>query len=114
MQKQKSRPKKNSEIVYSTDPSWQEEDLDSSFEEQTKPDGTVYIGLEKKHRGGKQVTVIRGLPMTKTEEITRKLKTQCATGGTIKGDCIELQGDHRKKVAALLTPEGFKIKFTGG
>lgn len=113
MQKKTSQTGRNSVIVYSTDPEWVP-DLGENVEEISATTGIIYIGLEKKQRGGKLVTIIRGLPKVHVEETARKLKNQCAAGGTIKDDAIELQGDHRKKVSAYLQSAGYKVKLTGG
>lgn len=79
-------------------------------------DGTVRLQLEKKGRGGKQVTVITGLLETTSNQkpLVKKLKSLCGTGGTIKGTAIEIQGDHRKKLQTYLEGEGFQTKLSGG
>ena len=74
------------------------------------------IRREKKGRGGKDVTVIRELQLTPKDLKTlgKMLKQKCGSGGTIKDGTIEIQGDHREKVATLLQRQGYKTKFTGG
>lgn len=65
---------------------------------------SVRISLEKKGRKGKTVTIVSGLqhnPMT-IEEISRLLKQHCGAGGTVKDGHIEIQGDHRIRVAEKL------------
>lgn len=77
---------------------------------------TAAIQREVKGRGGKTVTVIRNLQLT-AEDLTalaKLLKQACGSGGTIKEGIIEIQGDHREKVAARLQSLGYKTKFTGG
>lgn len=81
-----------------------------------KSDGIVRIMRDKKHRGGKTVTVITGIPAT-TAEITalaQQLKKLCGSGGTVKDGTIEIQGDHCDKVMAKLTELGYKVKRAGG
>ena len=58
------------------------------------------------------VTVAEGFNETDidVEELGRKLKSKCATGGTAKGSKIELQGNHVKKVEELLTGMGFQVE----
>lgn len=78
---------------------------------------TIRIQREKKGRGGKQVTVLRDFQLSKNalNKLGKQLKKACGSGGTIKdGGVIEIQGDHRDKVAALLQKQGYKTKFTGG
>ena len=74
------------------------------------------IRREKKGRRGKTVTVVRGLRMTPADlkELGKQLRRACGSGGTAKDGNIEIQGDHRDKVAAELEKLGFKHKFTGG
>lgn len=78
---------------------------------------TISIQREKKGRGGKQVTVLRGFQLSAKdlEKLGKQLKKRCGSGGTVKsGGIIEIQGDHREKIAFLLQKQGFKTKFTGG
>lgn len=79
-------------------------------------DGNVRIMLETKARKGKGVTVISGLAMTADElkKLGKKLKAQCGTGGSVKDGNIEIQGDNREKVKALLEQDGIKSKLAGG
>jgi len=76
----------------------------------------VRIRRESKGRGGKSVCVIDGLPLDEKglKALTKKLKGQLGAGGAVKGACIEIQGDHRDKLLALLEREGFKAKLAGG
>lgn len=65
---------------------------------------TVRVVLDTKGRKGKTVTIVSGLqhnPMT-IEEIARRLKQHCGAGGTVKDGHIEIQGDHRIRVAEKL------------
>lgn len=83
------------------------------------PKTTLKIKLEKNQRGGKLVTVIHELPFNPTyfEDLSKKLKNHCGTGGTYKKEGktqIELQGDQREKAEALLAKLGFKTKRSGG
>lgn len=75
---------------------------------------------DKKGRRGKMVTVITGFVLTLDDltEMAKTLKTLCGAGGTIKNEentqIIEIQGDHRDKVAEKLKALGYKVKFAGG
>ena len=78
---------------------------------------TIVIQREKKGRGGKQVTILRDFQLSEKELNTlgKQLKKACGSGGTVKdGGIIEIQGDHREKLAQLLQKQGFKTKFVGG
>ncbi|MBC7712879.1 MAG: translation initiation factor [Rhizobacter sp.] len=80
---------------------------------------TLKIKLEKNQRGGKLVTVIHDFPFNPDffEDLAKKLKNHCGTGGTYKKEAkpqIELQGDQREKAEALLSKLGFKTKRSGG
>jgi translation initiation factor 1 len=79
-------------------------------------DGIVRVGRETKGRRGKGVTLITGLPLVADElrELATKLKNRCGTGGTVKDDTIEIQGDHRETVMAELQKLGYQVKRTGG
>lgn len=76
----------------------------------------VRIRRESKGRGGKNVCVIDGLPLDEKglKELTKRLKGKLGSGGAVKGSSIEIQGDHRDKLLALLEQEGFKAKLAGG
>ncbi len=84
------------------------------------PEKTILkIKLEKNQRGGKLVTVIHDLPHNPAyfEDLAKKLKNHCGTGGTYKKEGnpqIELQGDQRDKAEAFLTKLLFKTKRSGG
>jgi translation initiation factor 1 len=74
----------------------------------------LHVQLEKKGRKGKGVTVIKGFFHTKSdlESFARALKTRCGSGGTVKFDTIEIQGDHRQTAVDYFKAMGFKV--TGG
>jgi len=65
-----------------------------------------------KRRYGKIVTIVEGIDASdiNIDDLARQLKTKCAAGGTVKDGKIELQGDHKKKVEAVLQELGFPIK----
>jgi translation initiation factor 1 len=79
-------------------------------------DGIVRISRETKGRGGKAVTVVRGLAMdaASLDSLARQLKAACGSGGTAKQGLVEVQGDHCDKVMALLKAQGHRVKRAGG
>ncbi|MEQ8313942.1 MAG: stress response translation initiation inhibitor YciH [Gammaproteobacteria bacterium] len=76
----------------------------------------VRIRRETKGRAGKQVTVIEGLTVAASERKTllKKIKSRCGTGGTQKGDLLEIQGDHREVIKELLEQQGYQVRLSGG
>ena len=79
-------------------------------------DGIVRIRRETKGRGGKAVTVVDGIPLAENalKDLARQLKKRCGTGGSVKGDCIEIQGDQRAILQAELEKRGYTVKLAGG
>ena len=77
---------------------------------------TVYLHRDSKGRGGKTVTLVKKLVLSEDDlkELTKKLKQVCGSGGTIKDDMIEIQGEHREKIAEALIKLGYKVKIAGG
>lgn len=79
-------------------------------------DGIVRLHRESKGRGGKAVTVVRGVPgdAAALKSLARRLKQRCGVGGAVKGGAIEIQGDRRAELRDLLEAEGFTVKIAGG
>lgn len=71
-------------------------------------DGAVRVSRESKGRGGKTVTLVRGLAFDAVAlaATAKRLRTACGSGGTVKDGLIEIQGDHADRVVALLQAEG--------
>jgi translation initiation factor 1 len=81
-----------------------------------KSDGIVRVMRDRKHRGGKTVTVITGVSMNDAglSNLAQQLKKLCGSGGTAKDGVIEIQGDHCEKVISKLGDMGYKVKRAGG
>lgn len=77
-------------------------------------DGLVRLSREKAGRRGKTVTVVRGLPAAGLEAQIATLKRLCGAGGTLRDGVIEIQGDHRERIAERLRTDGFSVKLAGG
>lgn len=77
---------------------------------------TARISQERKGRKGKTVTLVSGLQLAEDdlEALAKTLKTLCGAGGTVKEGQIEVQGEHRDRVAAALAQLGYKVKRIGG
>ncbi len=79
--------------------------------------GPIRVSREKAGRGGKLVTVVRGLPLDDEAlaALGKRLRTACGTGGTAKDGQLELQGDHVDKAVAWLQAQGHPTaKRAGG
>ena len=74
------------------------------------------VEASRKGRGGKTVTVISGFQGKPEilEDLAKQLKAQCGTGGTVKENEIEIQGEHKQKIAEILKKMGYKAKISGG
>lgn len=79
-------------------------------------DGVVRVSRESKGRGGKTVTLVRGLALDDAalQALGKQLRSACGAGGTVKDGVLEVQGEHRERVLALLLQEGFVAKVAGG
>jgi translation initiation factor 1 len=77
-------------------------------------DGVVRIFRDRSGRNGKVVTVIRGLPVREVEGRAAELKRLCGAGGAIKDGAVEIQGDHRERIAERLRGLGHTVKLAGG
>jgi translation initiation factor 1 len=115
----------NSRLVYSTDDGDHRPDTKPSATKQKQrgtarsgpqlpDDGVVRVFREKGGRGGKTVTVVRGLPRGEVQSVASDLKRHCGTGGSVKDGAVEIQGDHREKAAARLESRGYTVKLAGG
>ena len=98
-------------MVYSTDPNFKiDDEIDEEQHTLLPAEQKIKIRLDKKHRGGKVVTLIENFIGTNAdkEDIGKKLKTTCGTGGSVKDGEILVQGDNRDKVLQWLLKNGFK------
>ncbi len=79
-------------------------------------DGIVRLHRETKGRGGKAVTIIKGLPLSGAalKSLASELKKKCGVGGALKDDTIEIQGDQRELLKEELEKRGYPVKISGG
>jgi translation initiation factor 1 len=115
----------NNRLVYSSDGGRVDQKRDNRLDRgrrASKPppdlpqDGVVRLFREKGGRGGKTVTVVRGLPEQgdALEARLGELKRLCGAGGTLRDGALEIQGDHRDRISQRLTSLGYKVKLAGG
>ena len=79
-------------------------------------DGVVRVSRETKGRKGKGVTLVTGLRLDDAalEKLASELKRQCGAGGSVKEGVIEIQGEHRDAIVAILKKQGISAKKAGG
>lgn len=79
-------------------------------------DGVVRVSRQTKGRGGKSVTIVKGLALDAAALalLGKRLRTACGSGGTVKDGVIEVQGDHCELVMETLRKHGHHPKRAGG
>jgi translation initiation factor 1 len=112
----KNKPDSNG-FVFSTDPNFRFEEEDNAERATLAPAQQVLkVRLDTKQRGGKAVTLVQGFAGTDAdlEELGKKLKNFCGTGGAVKDGEAIVQGDQRDKVLQWLLKNGYtKTKKIG-
>lgn len=110
-------------LVYSTEqgrmcPGCQNPASQCTCKAQTAPagDGVVRVSRETKGRKGKGVTLVTGIPLAGKElkDFAKQLKAKCGTGGTVKDNVVEIQGDQRDILVPILQEQGWIVKRAGG
>ena len=79
-------------------------------------DGMASVSRQTKGRGGKIVTIVKGLALDAVSlaVLGKQLRTACGSGGTVKDGVIEIQGDHCALVMEALKAHGYRAKRVGG
>ena len=81
------------------------------------PDDSIcHVRRETKGRGGKEATVIWGVPGGEAElkSLGKAIKHRLGTGGSVKDGEIVIQGDHINTVLTFLNEKGLRAKKAGG
>ena len=100
-------------VVFSTNPDFQYQKETEEEAETLPPEKQrLIVGIDRRNRGGKQVTLVTGFVGTEADlkELGRALKVRCGVGGSAKDGEITIQGDLRDKVTALLKEMGYNAK----
>ncbi|QSE95966.1 translation initiation factor [Fulvivirga lutea] len=109
--------KRRDGVVYSTSDNYDYNYEGDEQQETLSPnEQNLKVLLDKKARGGKQVTLIEGFVGSEDDlkDLGKLLKSKCGVGGSAKNGEILIQGDHRQKVVEILQKEGYRAKKSGG
>ena len=105
--------KKRLGVVFSTNPDFAYEEQETEEPETLEPSKqNLIVTIDRKGRGGKQVTLVTGFVGTSDDlaDLGRTLKVKCGVGGGAKDGEITIQGDFRDRVVNLLKDMGYKAK----
>lgn len=100
-------------LVYSTDKSIRLNEEETPCIETLAPHNQkLVVSIDRRNRGGKQVTLIKGFVGTvkDLDELARTVKGKCGVGGSAKDGEIIIQGDFREKITCLLSSMGYNVK----
>lgn len=100
-------------VVFSTNPDFKYDTPEEEAIETPAPEKqNLRVGIDRRNRSGKQVTLITGFKGSEEDlaALGKKLKTRCGVGGSAKDGEIILQGDWRDKAVAILSELGYKAK----
>ena|SRR6266498_3532012 len=110
--------KDNNRTVWSSDQGdlRKKEDVSPKFISLPSNQQTIYLHRDSKGRHGSSVTLVKNLVLSQEDmkELAKRLKQVCGSGGTVKDGIIEIQGEHREKIAEELKKIGYKVKIAGG
>ena len=97
-------------IVYSTDPTFKFDEDNEQVTTLRPADQKLRIRLDTKQRAGKAVSLVQGFVGTEhdLEELGKKIKSFCGTGGSVKDGEIIIQGDNRDRILQWMIKNDYK------
>lgn len=103
-------------FVFSTNKDFEINNPDDNQETLPNSQQKLEAHLDKKNRGGKVATIIKGFEGSDDDlkALGKQLKTLCGVGGSAKDGEIIIQGNFRDKIMDFLAKEGYKVKRVGG
>ena len=106
----------NTKVVWSSSDGDLRKARDPAVKARLEGGGTVKVRRETAGRRGKAATTVSGVPLDDAglRELAGRLKKRCGVGGAVKDGVIELQGDHRDVVVAVLRDAGYDVGLAGG
>ena len=108
--------KKNKKLtVYSTNPNFEYDEDNHEVITLEPSDQLLEVWIDK-HRAGKTAIIIKGYVgnLSDIKDLSKKLKTKCGVGGSVKNGEIIIQGNVRDKIMDILKQDGYKYKRVGG
>jgi translation initiation factor 1 len=111
------KQKNRMNVVYSTNPNFSyEEEQEQSLDTLANNEQKLYVSIDRKNRGGKEVTLVEGYVGKDDDlkDLGKLLKTKCGVGGSAKDGEIIVQGNFRDKVMAELVKLDFIVVRKGG
>ena len=117
IQTMSKKNKKRINVVYSTNPDFEFEEEQHEEQETKSPNQQLlYVSLDRKNRGGKEVSLVEGFIGLDNDlkDLAKRLKSKCGVGGSVKNGEIIIQGNFVKKVIGLLSDLGYHVKQKGG
>lgn len=108
---------KGNGYVFSTNPNFEFNEEEESVETLDPANQKLYVSIDRKQRGGKEVTLVEGFVGDEHDlkELGKQLKSKCGVGGSVKDGEILIQGSFKDKVFDLLVGLGYRqTKKKGG
>ena len=103
-------------VVYSTNPDFEYQQNEEENKETLAPEKQkLIVAIERKNRGGKTVTLVKGFVGSEDDlaDLAKKLKTKCGVGGSAKDGEIIIQGEFKTRIADLLKDWGYRVIISG-
>ena len=103
-------------VVYSTNPDFSYQHSEEERQSTLAPEKqNLIVAIERKNRGGKTVTIVKGFVGTDYDlaDLAKKLKTKCGVGGSAKEGEVIIQGEFKTRIADLLKEWGYRVKISG-